>query len=627
MRKFWLTAYPPEIQRELFGIGHHNLAGVVPSGIVLMLLVYLAVGGAAPTQGLHLWLACAVLARVLALVLWLRFRAAARAPHPSPAAVRRWMWSHAATMSLLGLSIGLFGALFVPAEAAARSVPLAMHNLFLTMAFLGSVAYSAAGNGPHDLPAFLISVTCAAAAMLACVPGAYGAYAVHVAGLCLVFTVLMLWVAVKAHRLLLDTITLRLANEQLARNHAEAAAQARQANLDKSDFLAAASHDLRQPVHALVLLVEALRQRRALPRSHAEPVSGAEGEQDQLIGSIGEAAHAISHLFGGLMELSRLESGREQPQPTVLQPAALLRQVLARHTAQAEQQGLRLRARVARSAEAAWVHTDRVMLERCLGNLLANALRYTAHGGVLVTLRVRPASGALALTVHDTGSGIAAVNQTRIFEPYVQLGNAERDRRQGLGLGLAIVRQCTERLGLALRLRSAPGKGSAFTLELPAALRCAAPEAAQATTTATSRADAPALSDALAGRRVLLIDDDPMVCDAMRRLLAGWHVDLRVAGHGEDPALAELARQSWAPEAVLCDHRLPGGQHGLALLDRLQDRWPGSSAVLLTGEPPERVQAQAEEAGYPVLYKPVPAALLHTTLLALLSARSAAAGG
>lgn len=608
MRKFWLTAYEPEVQRELFRLGHHNLSGSVLGGIVTISVLGWLTWGTVATRNLAIWLGLELLAMALGVAVWARFRRAAAGWQQADAAtLRRWMWGHIATIGYDGVASGCVGLLFAATQVT--------HNMILMIAFVGAGAFSAIGNAPHNLPAYLLTVVLAMGLMTQFLPVALGADAPLLIGLCWLYAGMLAWVALQAHRSLVDSVRLRLANERLAAEHDSAARQARQANRDKSDFLAAASHDLRQPVHALVLLIEALRQRRHRPAADARPD---DEEQDRLIDSIGQAAQAISQLFGGLMELSRLESGRDQPQLLALQPAALLRQVMDRHAEQARRQGLSLALRVSPRVADAWVLTDRVMLERSLGNLLSNALRYTPRGGVLLTLRPAP-EGGLRLGVHDSGIGIDAPQQQRVFDPYVQLANPERDRRLGMGLGLAIVRGCAQRLGLGLTLRSRPGHGSSFTLTLPAALRCAAPSPAP------PRMPSGDDALALAGRRVLLIDDDPMVRAAMLSLLGGWQVDLRLAEHARDPALAELCRQGWEPQMLLCDQRLPGDVQGIELLGQLQDRWPRCAALLLTGEPPERVQAQAEEAGYPVLYKPVPAALLASTLRALMPPRPAPA--
>lgn len=601
MRKFWLTDHDLPVQTELFRIGHHNLRAASAGGVIFIPLVVAVAWSKATPAGLASWLTLALLANAAGWAAWLKFRTWHHSTAPIPASVlKRWMWTHCTVMGLMGGSTGAFGALYVQADP--------LHNLYMAAAFQGAVAYSAAGNSTHDLPAFLSSLMLGGLLMSVCIPNGFGSNAPFMIGLCWLFLGVLTWVAFQAHRSIVDTIELRLSHERLAIAHAEAAAQAQQASRDKSEFLAAASHDLRQPVHALMLLIEALKQQRKSP---APPSVDHAAQQDALITSMADAAQVISRLFNDLMELSRLESGHTVVLPEDIDLPVLLRELHGRHLAQAHKLGLRLRLRIGRSAEGTVVHTDRLLLERTLGNLLSNALRYTTQGGVLVTLR-RCVNNQLQLAVQDTGVGIDAEDHDRIFAPYVQLGNAERDRSKGLGLGLAIVRQCLQRLDVPLQLQSRPGHGSRFTMLLPLSDRL---------NTASNTAPLEPLAPndtGLEGRHLLLIDDDPLVRQAMGNLASSWGMDLRTATHADDPALIDLTHSPWIPDIVLCDYRMPGPIQGLALLSQLQERWPTCAGVLQTGEPSERVQDAAEEAGYPVLYKPVLPTLLRSTLRALL---------
>jgi signal transduction histidine kinase/CheY-like chemotaxis protein len=578
---------PPEpgVQHALFELGFHNLrASVLGSPLTIGTIAWLTHGRATASHW-QLWFGVEVLCVLLGLAVWAAFRRhAASGAQPQAATLRRWRWAHLATIGFDGVGAGLVGLLFVPGAVT--------QNLLIATAFVGAGAFSAVSNAAHNLPAFLVAVSVAAGLMSAFFPVAFGADTPVVLLLCWLYVLMLAWTALQARRTLVETIRLRLANERLA-----TAADA--ANRDKSDFLAAASHDLRQPVHALMLLVEALRR---------EPENAAAAHRTMLLEGVHEAAQSIRQQFDGLMELSRLESGRQPLQRTPFDLTALLHELVARHRAEAEQRGLDLRLAVSRPYAACWIQVDRLLLDRMLGNLLSNALRYTEHGGVLVTLRSRGEQG-VQIGVHDTGSGIAVVDQTRVFEPYVQLGNPERDRRQGVGLGLSLVREGARQLDLTLRLQSHLGRGSCFSLQLPAGLRCAAPAAP---------AVGPLDPSGLRGQRVLLVDDDPLVRHAMAALMERWGTDLRTAPDGRDDTLNSVCADGWVPHAVISDQRLPGPEPGLVLLGRLQDRWPGCAALLLTGEPASRIEPAASEAGFVVLYKPADPALLAATLQALL---------
>jgi two-component system, sensor histidine kinase len=298
--------------------------------------------------------------------------------------------------------------------------------------------------------------------------------------------------------------------------------------------------------------------------------------------------------------------------------AALARQCVARHGMQASHKGLALRTWVAPSLRHTSLHTDPVLLERVLGNLLGNALRYTQRGGVLLSLR-RGGQGSVWLEVWDTGIGIEAEHLGHIFSPYYQVGNRERDRSKGLGLGLAIVRTSVDLLGLSLAVHSRPGRGSRFRLIIPAGQWM--PHRPMASVDERPAGDAAIAVQALHGRRVLVIDDDPMVRHAMQTLLGSWGIELRMACHADDPALAAWCSEDWVPECILSDYRLPGPCQGIALLHRLLDHWPDAVGILQTGELAAQVQAHAEDAGFAVLFKPVAPALLASTLRAVLPER------
>ena len=239
----------------------------------------------------------------------------------------------------------------------------------------------------------------------------------------------------------------RLAEVQAAREEAE------QASLAKSHFFAAASHDLRQPLHSLGLFAAALG-------SH---VSGTEGRQ--LVRHVGESIEALKRLFEELLDLSRLDAGHVRVELDDLALQDIFDRLSIEFHAEAVSRELRLRFAPTRLA----VHSDAALLHRVLANLVSNALRYTRSGGVLVGARRR---GQRAwIEVYDTGVGIAATEQSRIFDELYQVDNPGRDRSQGLGLGLAIVRRIANRLQHAITVRSEPGRGSCFRVELPLAGR------------------------------------------------------------------------------------------------------------------------------------------------------------
>jgi two-component system, sensor histidine kinase len=589
----WLPPRATEVEYELFVLDYRNL---LPHGVGQLGMSVVVVGLSWQVVQHHLlwvwlawmWLSAAALFAALRL-----FGGHARSAVPEAGKMRMWRWAHPLLLTMVGIGWGGVGWLLVAQSPE--------HNLVIMLAFAGTLAYSAVTNAPSDPRGFGISAAIAIAMLAYHMPRAFSHTTPYIWGMSAVYLVVLLLAAHNARITLLESITLRLANEVLASNNAKQAALAEQANRDKSDFLAAASHDLRQPVHALLLLLEAYRLEE--PQSAAHP----------LMHHITAAGQSINSLFNALMELSRLSSGAEKPVPSTFEVADLLSTVLGRIRPEAQRKGLGLRSWQASALALPMAHTDKVLLDRILGNLLSNAVRYTEQGAVLLSLRRAHHNAGLWVEVWDTGLGISADDRERIFEPYVQIGNLERDRAKGLGLGLSIVRQAVSLLGLQLSVLSHPGRGSCFRLLVPQAMLRPQPAPSPATPTAATEAS----TRLLAGRRILLVEDDPMALNAMQALLGLWRVDLRCASRG-DGSVLDCCTADWIPECVLCDFRLPGPLNGIEVLDLVLEHYPQAVGILQTGELAQAVQAQAEEAGYLVLFKPVDAGVLASTLNALL---------
>jgi CheY-like chemotaxis protein len=305
-----------------------------------------------------------------------------------------------------------------------------------------------------------------------------------------------------------------------------------------------------------------------------------------MVDRIDDAVASLEALLKGLLDLSRLESGTVKPrlEHVALQP--LFDAVAAHERALAQDQGLQLRWRPTRLA----VQTDPVLLEQILRNLVSNGLRHSNHGGVLVAARAR--GDRVLLQVWDTGYGIAPEQQAEVFEEFVQLDNPARERARGLGLGLAIVKRCAHALGCKLLLRSRPGRGSCFSLELPAAraLPAAAP--------APSADQAP-----LAGWQFVVVEDDPAVREALQMRLAQWGAEVAVfdgvAGLRQALAAGELS----GADLVVTDNRLAGGgAEEVVRMARLH--LGGVRALVVTGDTSPDVIATLAASGLPVLHKP-----------------------
>ena len=368
---------------------------------------------------------------------------------------------------------------------------------------------------------------------------------------------------------------------ELERQVAERTAQLQAAHLVKSRLLDAASHDLRQPVTALGLLVGMARLKTQEPGLR------------QLLDQASEGVRGLERLLKGLLDHSRLDQqdGPVQTTPLRLQP--LLDAVLVHAGPLARERGLRLRVRPC----TLWVRSEALLLEQVLRNLVSNAITHTREGSVLIAARRR--GDQLCLQVRDSGPGIPPEAQQRIFEPFVQLENPARSRQHGSGLGLAIVDQALRRLGHPLQLRSAPGRGSCFSVLLPL---CGAPsEAAPDTTPAEhSKADS---GSAMSPQTIWLVEDDLELQQALTQQLEAW-------GHcvcAFDSAEALWAQWPTAPDPapdwVLADHRLPG-MKGEALLQRIAALGGPSRLALMTADLDPGSGAILHSADWPTLQKP-----------------------
>ncbi|WP_024890782.1 hybrid sensor histidine kinase/response regulator [Luteimonas huabeiensis] len=376
---------------------------------------------------------------------------------------------------------------------------------------------------------------------------------------------------------------LRLSNETLeqrveerTRSLDQARREAERANEAKSRFLAAVGHDLLQPLHAAQLFTDALRPQ--LPEAAAP-----------LLGQLRGALDATTDLLNGLFDLARLEAGGLAPQPREFPLADVLEPLAAEFRALAAARGLRLDAVPTR----AWVRSDPQLLRRVLQNFLANAVRYTASGRIL--LGVRRTGRGLRVEVHDTGPGIPPEQRAAIFEEFRR---GEGSPGQGLGLGLAIADRIARLLDAPLTLRSRPGRGTVFALELAR--------------TAGRAGDGPVAARAgLAGAHVLLVDNEPEALDALRRLLEGWgcSVDAVAGGDAAQAALAARPADLW-----LFDYHLDDGDNGVALARRLAERHPARPTLILSADATDAVRRDAAEHGLGLLQKPVRPLALKSTL-------------
>ena len=364
-----------------------------------------------------------------------------------------------------------------------------------------------------------------------------------------------------------------------------------QANRAKSRFLAAASHDLRQPVVSIGLLVGLLREHITEPA------------QRTLAARLDEAVAAMENLLAGLLDLSRLESGGLQPrwQSVPLQP--IFDAIAAQEGEAASRKGLRLRVRPTRLA----VRADALMVEQIVRNLVANALRYTDRGGVLLAAR-RRADGRVTLQVWDTGRGIDPARQREVFDEFVQLDAASTHRREGLGLGLPIVRRSAALLGAPLTLQSKPGRGSCFGITLAAAdgAPAAAPEALAGRST-------------LQGMTLVLVEDDATVRDALGARLTAWGARVWSFDSPQElrAALDTLQPDQRQADLIVTDLHLNGG-NGFDVIALVRRRFGALPALVITGDTASADVVRLSDLNAKLLHKPFRAEELHAAISELL---------
>lgn len=359
----------------------------------------------------------------------------------------------------------------------------------------------------------------------------------------------------------------------------EARDQAVEANRAKSRFLAAASHDLRQPLHALNLLLRTLERRMG------------DGRDAELVHSARAASMSMARMFNGLLDISRLDAGVIEPRVENFSIAVILEDLRVHFASSAREKGLSFDI-VPNDTTLA---TDRTLLESILSNLVANAINYTPHGSI--TVLTRDGDDVLTIEICDTGQGIPEDEQERIFDEFHRLEHGHSG--QGLGLGLSIVRRLSRLLDIEIELRSKPGQGSVFALRIPHSI--AAPVDA-------TPAPPPARIDPvvdLRGKTVLLVDDEPLGREAMRCEMGDWGMKVVMAADAEE-ALSFLAMHQIQLDVAIVDRDLGSHLTGPDLLDRLAtDLGIAVPAIVITGATDSETLQDLEDMGYTYLIKPV----------------------
>ncbi|MEJ7670005.1 MAG: hybrid sensor histidine kinase/response regulator [Casimicrobiaceae bacterium] len=527
-----------------------------------------------------------------------------RRARPGMAATARWGRYWAIGSTLAGALWGTAAVVFFPASAP--------HQALLIVCLFGVVLGGLNLTAVYK-PSFYGFVLPALVPLIVRV--AFEGDQVH-AYTALVMTVVLGFVLAFGHQLnnvLTHSLAIRHENVDLigelkgqSRAAHEARAAAEAANRAKTQLLAAASHDLRQPLHALGLYTAALVARAREP------------EWRPLVLSVERVVNALEAQFAQLLDLSRLEAGALNPSHSRVALAPLFARVAADFAPEATAKGIALR--LPRTLLA--VTSDAALLERVMRNLVANAVRYTKDGGVLIAARRR--RDRVVIEVIDTGIGIAAENRERIFEEFYQVRGDDRGRSAGMGLGLAIVRRLAHLLRHDISVLSVPGRGSRF--------RVVAPRASDTPRTVAAAKPRPRADHAarcahasLSGALVAVIDDDDGTIDAMDSLFATWGA--RVAGGADAFAVLDLlGKLQRYPDLVIADLRLADGASGLDAIRTLHAELgfavPG---LIVSGDTAIATEGEVRAAGFSLLPKPVVPALLEAVATALIARAALAA--
>lgn len=530
-----------------------------------------------PLSALLTWYACMIAAYALRHVMLKFFWQARR-----QSKILGVDWNVWFTLSnfLGGLAWGYaFYGFYSPTHLAESMIIVALTVGFVAGSLGSHLAY---------LPAFAVYSTTALGMMVLRLFLEGGHIEVIIGFLGIFYYFVMIVSARESQNLVKQAIVARLQveelNQELVDQHQElitAKEAAEKANIAKSKFLATASHDLRQPLHALRLFVDILDERVTEP------------SLKNVAQKITTTTDALEGLFSNLLELAKAEARVIEPHYKAIRLSEFLQNIYMESEPLAERKGLFLRVH----CRDVLIHTDPTVLTRIVRNFVINAIRYTNEGGILIGCRKRGTS--IRIEIHDTGVGIPAAHLPKVFDEFHQVSNPERDRSKGLGLGLAIADRLAGILNAPLGVWSEEGHGSCFSVTVPIA-------SGKPTVTAQpAQANLPAPT--IAGLRIVFIDDEQEIRDAMKELFESWECEYLLAEDLTD-ALEQISEWDFPPNIIVTDYRLRDGLLGTQVITELRDRFQHQiPAIIVTGDTsPERLK-DAMSSGATVLHKPIKA--------------------
>lgn len=383
-----------------------------------------------------------------------------------------------------------------------------------------------------------------------------------------------------------ESLTLKYENIDLLDDLKQQTDAANKASHEKSRFLATASHDLRQPLHAINLFVETLDNKIAT------------SEQQHELDRIRKGLQSLGGLFDALLDISRLDSEMVKTERVTFQLDELIKKIIDQFSSEAAIKNLDVRLNNSNQI----VYSDPIMLERILRNLLSNAIHYTEQGNIEIFCLTNT-NDTVSIHVLDTGIGIAKENIDKIFDEFTQLHNPERDRRKGLGLGLAIVRRISDLLDHPISVKSEIGKGTEFIITVPLGKN-------DDLTKSISRISAN--ENQLDGLQVLVVDNEIDILEAMQGLIESWNCQF--IGADSTETTLKLLRSGFIPDIILADYRMPGNLNGIELIKNIRNEFGDLPALIISGDTSVEVINEIEKNKLILLHKPIKPAQLRIAI-------------
>jgi signal transduction histidine kinase len=420
------------------------------------------------------------------------------------------------------------------------------------------------------------------------------------AGFFTIYYLGMINFSLELNKMLIRTYRLQFDLESANRDLVVQKRAAEKANKEKSRFLAAASHDLRQPLYAMELFLGGLAQ------------DYDDSRKEYLLSRLRSALDSMQRMFSSLLDMSRFDAGIIKPVKKNFSADSLLTMLKLKFEDEALKKGLQMSVRM----NGHWVFSDPILIQRVLENFMANAIKFTDEGWILATCRRR--GRALRFEVWDTGKGMEEAEIEGIFDAFHQLENPERDRRKGVGLGLSIVDQIANLLEAPVRVRSHEGRGSVFSIEVP-------PGEVEQEAPAASAASTAVDPQVFVDLAVWVIDDDPDILEGLQLQLESWGCISRTFETPEQ-VLALLERDADAPELLISDLRLRNHRSGVEVIEMVADHYGRFiPSVIITGDTGPVELRQLSRTGISLLHKPVTEDKLQSRMAELLVVSSGAA--